>query len=546
MSAETVVIGKIYTADGGDFAEAMAISDGKTVFVGSERDAMRLCSKDTTIIRRSGLIVPGMTEGHAHVTCASEALFGVALGRAEDPEEYIFRIREYLAAHPSASAVIGSGYDNSVFGDQGPTAKLLDTVSSDIPIIMIASDHHSRWVNSKALALAGITKDTADPLNGKIMRFPDGEPTGWLKESAMSLVNAVTPKLSPDEYAEAIKYYQGIALSYGVTNIFEPMFDSLRDYRARAEGYKIADEAGELYLTCRLGYSLEEGDDLDAAIKAMLAIRRDLSSCGNVKLDTAKFFADGVVECHTAYLRDDYSDAAGDRGAPTISRGTLTKYARLALENGFNVHTHVIGDGAVDLALDAYDDAVSDIGKIDIMPRLALTHLQIVAPDQIKRMKKLGVYAVTNPYWHYTSEAYYEKLEKPYLGEKRAAGEYPMRSLVDAGIPVSQASDFPVTVPPNTMHALHLMVTRKDPEDASAPALNAAECVSRREALDILTIGGAKQLGLDGTKGSIEVGKDADFVVLDKDVFDIDDDALCSVEVLETYVGGVLRYKKIK
>ena len=545
MKAEKIVVGKIYLSDGtGKTAEAMAIADGKVVAVGREEEILALRSEGTEVIRREGLVIPGITEGHAHVTGATEELFGVALGHEEDPSAYLEKIEGYIKTHPGVKAVIGSGYDNGVFGPEGPKTCMLDTVCRDVPAVMIASDHHSRWLNTKAMELAGITKDSVSPLNGEIVRDRGGNPTGWLKESAMALANPVIPATEPSAYAAAIGHYQQIALSYGVTNVFEPMFDPLRDYSARAEGYRLLDKSGGLYLTARLGYSIEADDDAERAFGEILSIKDRLSDCENVSLTTAKFFADGVVECHTAYLSQDYCDTPGDRGIPTMSGDELTKLVLRSVENGLDVHIHVIGDAALDMALDAFSAANVVYGEGEADLRGAVTHLQIVRPDQIERMKNTGAYAVTNPYWHYFSKVYYDELELPYLGEERASKEYPMRSLVQAGVPVSVASDFPVTTPPNTMQALGLMVTRRDPADKNAPALCPGERIALCKALDALTAGGAKQLRLDGRKGKLVPGMDADFAVLDRDPFAIPPEEICDISVDETYISGILRYKK--
>ncbi len=547
MMADTILRGKIYTADkNGSMAEAMAIRDGKILAIGTLEEVLPLADSHTVIEECSGLIIPGITEGHAHVTCASEMVFGLALGTAEDPEEYLEKIRAFRAEHPDAGYMVGSGYDNGVFDRKGPTAALLDRAVSDIPVVMIASDHHSRWLNTPALQMTGITDGTPDPLNGEIVRDARGHATGWLKEAAQLFTRAVLPPMTPEDYAKAALYYQQIALSHGVTMAFEPMFDCLRDYDLRAEAYRLLDHRGELAVTFSLGWSLEADEDLPSSWKRLRAARERLCDCEKVRLNTAKFFADGVVECHTAYLREDYADTPGNRGEATFAPEIFRNQVRTALEDGFDVHIHVIGDAALDMALEALEDGQARTRTIwgKKAFRNALTHLQIVAPDQIVRMKALGTAAVTNPYWHYSSPVYYEVLELPYLGEKRAKAQYPMASLVQAGIPVSQASDFPVTNPPRTMDALHLLVNRRDPNHPELPALGPEECVSVREALDILTRNGAYQLRMEERKGSLEPGKDADFCVLSDDPFALPREDLHRIQVLETWTDGILRYKK--
>ncbi|MBQ7436898.1 MAG: amidohydrolase [Oscillospiraceae bacterium] len=548
MKADRIIRGRIYPADGtGSFAEAMAIGDGKILAVGSLEDLLPWAGSETAMEEKPGLIIPGITEGHAHVTCASEMVFGLALGAADSPEEYLEKIRTFRDAHPDADYIVGSGYDNGVFDRAGPTAALMDKAVSDVPVVMIASDHHSRWLNTAALQKTGITDRTPDPLNGEIVRDALGRATGWLKETAQLFTRQVLPPMSPEDYAKAVLFYQQIALSNGVTSAFEPMYDCMRDYDLRAEAYRLLDLRDELRVTFSLGWSLEADDNLAVSREKLRKTRERLSGCRKVCLNTAKFFADGVVECHTAFLREDYADTPGNRGELTFSPEAFRAEVSTALEDGFDVHIHVIGDAALDMALDALEEGQNRVRSVRGETggfRNAVTHLQLAWPDQIARIKKLGVIAVTNPYWHYSSPVYYEALELPYLGARRAKAQYPMKSLVESRIPVSQASDYPVTNPPRTMDALHLMVNRRDPKHPEDDVLGPQECLSVREALDVLTRNGAYQLRLEQQKGSLEPGKDADFCVLSADPFTVPKEDLHLIEVLETWTDGILRYHR--
>ena len=547
MKADKIIRSRIYPADGtGTFAEAMAIRDGKILAVGSWEDLLPWADNETEIEEKPGLIIPGITEGHAHVTCASEMVFGLALGAADSPEEYLERIRSFRVTHPDADYIVGSGYDNGVFDQPGPTAALMDTAVSDIPVVMIASDHHSRWLNTAALERTGITDRTPDPLNGEIVRDALGHATGWLKETAQLFTSQVLPPMSPEDYAKAVLFYQQLALSNGVTTAFEPMYDCMRDYDLRAEAYRLLDQRNELSMSFSLGWSLEADENLAVSRENLRKARERLSACRKVCPNTAKFFADGVVECHTAFLREDYADTPGNRGEPTFSPEAFRAEVSTALEDGFDVHIHVIGDAALDMALDALEEGQNRARNIrgEAGFRNAVTHLQLAWPDQITRMKKLGLVAVTNPYWHYSSPVYYEALELPYLGARRAKAQYPMKSLVQSRIPVSQASDYPVTNPPRTMDSLHLMVNRRDPKHPEDEALGPQECLSVREALDILTRNGAYQLRLEQRKGTLEPGKDADFCVLSADPFFVPKEDLHRIEVLETWTDGILRYHR--
>ncbi len=341
----------------------MAVKDGKLLAVGELSDVREFMDDSTPVLEKSGLIVPGMVEGHAHISCSGEMVFGVALGHETDPAAYLEKIAEYAHTHPEDKVIFGSGYDNGVFGEGGPTAKLLDSVCAGRPVIMVASDHHSRWVNSMVLELINAHEVHDEPAESGIVRYPDGRATGWLKESAaMGLVRDVLEPMSAEKYAQAIKYYQDIALSNGITICFEPIFDSSHDYDVRAEGYKLLDERNELFLTCRLGYTLDPVEDIEEDFRTMLRTRDNLKDCKNVRLTTAKFFVDGVIECHTAFLREDYSDAPGDRGEAITSQAVMDNFVLRAMQEGLDVHTHVIGDAASDIAINAYERAQNTLG----------------------------------------------------------------------------------------------------------------------------------------------------------------------------------------
>ncbi len=544
---EYIFKGKIFTADKSNlFAEAMAVKDGKVVYSGDFESA-KASLPEAEIIEKDGFIMPGITEGHAHVTQSTELISGCDLYHIDSVEKYLNIIKEFIAAHPDDEYVMGSGYDNGVFDENGPTARMLDSVCADKPVVMMASDHHSRWMNSKAIEMAGITKDTPDPFSGEIVRDKDGNATGWLKEAAMIYsVKALCP-LDVDDYAQAILFYQDIAVQYGITNVFEPIYDCRRDYYIRAMAYKKLEDEGKLKLNVTIGYTIEGSDGDGAACFAdMEKIREELKDCKKVKLTTTKMFVDGVVECHTAFLRDDYSDAPGDKGYPIYTQEQMKQLCLESLERGFDVHTHVIGDAASDMALESYEYAQNEYlkkhGEADF--RNALTHVQIMQPDQYDRMHKLNVVGVTNPYWHFLDPVYYEELELPFLGAERAAKEYPMNSMLSKGIVLSQATDYPVTFPPKTMDSLHLMVNRTAPAELQLAPLGPEERLTLDQALMALTYGGAYQVRKENEKGSLTAGKDADFVILDRDPYTMAAKDLWKCQIKETYISGEVVYTK--
>ena len=538
MTADLIVYGKIYTADSKrSLAQAMAVADGKIIYVGDRAGSERYAGENTQVIEHDkGLVIPGMTEVHAHISSTTEIVYGVSLANKESTDDYVTAIKDYMASHPDEKVVSGSGFENGVFGSLGPTADILDDISTDVPMVMISEDHHSYWVNSKAMELVGIDETTAEVPNGVIVRYPGtSRPTGWFKEMAGNLFSAVLPEMTADNFAHAIECYQDIALSNGITIAFEPMFDKKQNYDRRFAGYAKLNSEGKLKVTFRVGYTLEPVDDEDYVFAELAKYHEKFRYVPKIQVNTLKIFADGVVEGHTAFLRDDYADAPRDKGEPMLSQERTNAAVKRALDAGYDVHAHAIGDAAIDEVLNAYEYGQTET---DRDYRNAITHLQVMVPEHVDRMKSLGVVAVTNPYWHFRNRVYYDTLEKPFLGEERASKEYYMRSITDAGIVTSCASDFPVTVPPRTMDALHLMVNRKQPGHPEMEEMGAGETISVEDGLQVLTYGGAYQNRLEKTKGSLEAGKDADFVLLDSDVLTIPKEDIYKTQVTATYICG--------
>ena len=543
--ADMVISGKIYTADKNqNIVEAFAVSDGKIIFVGSKKEAEKYIDDNTKVISYTdGVIIPGITEGHAHISCTTELIFGVCLQDCKTVEEYKKAISDYVILHPNEEVITGGGFENGVFGEIGPTAEIIDEVVKDKAVILLSSDHHSCWVNTKAMELAGLDENTKDIESGVIVRYKDSKkPTGWLKEMAQSLINDIVPKLTVEQFKEALLYYQNIALSNGVTIAFEPMLDHQKEFAKRFKAYEELEKEDKLKVTFNVAYTIEPDDNADQIFKQAEETREKFNKYEHINVNTIKLFVDGVVEGHTAYLRDDYNDAKGDKGEPMYPQEDLNNYVLRVLKEGFRIHTHAIGDAAIDSILEAYEKGQNAVNCNNF--RNAITHLQIVHEEQADKMKKLGIVAVVNPYWHFKNPVYYDNLEVPYLGEERASKEYMLGTFKKKGVVMSQASDFPVTVPPRTIDSLHIMVNRTEPGNKNMEPLGIEEAISVKDALDVLTIGGAYQNDLDHKKGSIEVGKDADFVMLDKDVFNISKDELYKANVKETFIKGVLAWKE--
>lgn len=538
MQADLIVEGKIATCDAHNrIVEAFAVKDGKIIACGTLEECVLFKGEKTkTVIQDTGLIIPGMTEGHAHASKTGNLIFGINLYGEHSVGIYQQKIRKYIKDHPDRDVILGKGFLNGVFSDIGPTADLLNEITNDRAIIIEDFNGHTCWVNSFALEKAKITQDTPDPVNGMIVRYPGSSvPTGWLKETAMDLVETIKHPYTLEDYKRALLYYQEMQLKNGVTVSFEPVCAKGEDSMLRFRAYHELEQEGKLKMTLRAAYTIYPEDDTESILNCIDEICKNANGT-QFQLIAIKLFADGVVEGHTAYLRDDYADQPGYNGYGMFADDKLNNIVDMAMERGYIIHTHAIGDKAIDQTLDAYQAAEKKWGLVNA--RNAITHLQVLHKDQIARMANLHIVAVPNPYWHWQDPVMYYACEIPYLGEKRAEQEYPMKSILDAGIITAQASDFPVTVPARAIDSLHFMVNRKKGGQIKTEALSPDECISVEDGLRVLTWNGAYENRLEKQKGSIKTGKDADFVLLNQDVLTCPKEELYKTKVLQTYVDG--------
>lgn len=538
MKADLIVKGKVYIGGSTNrIVELLAVKDGVVIYVGSSDKLADLKDKHTRIYEaKQGLVLPGLYEGHAHVCSGTDLFQGIALYGLQTPDAYLLTIKNHILEHPEQKFIIGRGFQNSDFGEMGPTASMLDELSTDKFIIMDSEDCHSSWVNSKVLSAAGIDKDTKERTNGIIVRNSvNMEPTGWLKEKEMDRVKELLPKNQVIDYKEAILAYQKMALSYGIVSCYEPILNDKGDLDLRIRAYHELDLEHHLVMQFRAGITIDPEEDIDQLLHKVLFYRKNYSG-KQFQLQGIKVFIDGVIEGHTAFLREPYADSKKDRGNNMWQQDKLNELFTKAARKHIAIHVHAIGDGAIDSALDAFEEAYKETQNKDI--RNCITHLQVVANDQFHRMKELGIIAVTNPFWHYKNPAYYHKLEMVYLGEERAKREYPLRSFFDHGIIVTQASDWPVSYSCHPLIGLETAITRRENGNAYMEPLNEAEAASLNQMLLALTYNGAYQMEEEQHRGSLEVGKKADIVILNQDLFMISSDEIAATEVVACFIDG--------
>ena len=538
--------GIVYTVDRQrSLAEAVAVRGKDIIFVGSNSGAARHIGSQTEVIDLGGkMVLPGFIDSHAHASATINENDSVMLYHLDTAEAYVAAVKEFALKHPELSVIYGNGWSNEVFPPQGPLKEALDAVVSDRPVSLSSNDNHSIWVNSKALDMAGITRDTPCPFGGMIeLNSKTGEPGGTLRETARDLIQNVLPPYTIEQLKAGIRDFLLEAARVGITTVHDPMLllpDSdgrLIGYGAYRNNILAFDELEKtVELTCRVrGSILTDPTKKDSQVPAMVA------ACGQYnkslfRISGAKVFVDGVVEGGTAYLHAPYAHKPDFRGEPLWEPDHLNALCRAADRENLQIHIHAIGDAAISMSLDALEYARQHNGRRD--SRHLITHLHVVDYADIPRFAELDVVGVPQPFWH-VKGGYFWELEARYLGRERAEKEYPMKSLQDAGVTLAAASDYPVQVPSPPLVGIMLGVLRCIPGETDPnEILGPRERMTLPEMIASFTINGAYANFMENETGSIEVGKKADLVVLERNLFDIPTEEIGDVNVLMTLFEG--------
>ncbi len=451
-------------------------------------------------------------------------------------------IADFLAATPGLTALQGAGWINSVFGEYGPTAAMLDEVCPDIPAVLNSEDYHSVWVNTKTLELAGITADTPDVAGGVIERDADGNPTGTLRENAVELIADVIPPYTPEQLVEGLTYFQDFAHSLGLTTVYIPSLPS--GDAAGLQALHDFDASGDMTIRFPTAMNVDPEDDVSRVDE--IVDTKAAEAGGNYEIVAAKIFMDGVLEGVTAYLEEPYDIRPDYRGELLWDPQHYKEMCAALDKAGVQIHVHSIGDAATRITLDGFAYARQENGARDA--RDMITHLQLLNKSDIARFADLGVIAVPQPYWFVIDTYYHQAVE--YVGQERADEQYPMKSFFDAGVTVASASDYPVSWPPDPMLAIELGITRTVPEGSEIyvdpdydTALWPAECVTVEQMIESFTVNGAKAIFKEDEIGSLEVGKVADLVVLSQNILEIDPGDIHNTIALLTYFAGQEVYR---
>lgn len=530
--------GPVFTVDSGrTWARGVAVEGDRIVAVSRGESLADRIGPDTEVVDLDGkLLLPGFQDAHVHPPSAGLGLLRCNLHDSEERTDYLEAIAAYAAANRDAEWILGGGWAMDAFPGGTPTRQDLDVVVPDRPVFLVNRDGHGAWVNSRALAIAGVDASTADPPDGRIERDGHGRPAGTLQEGAMELVRRAVPPDGPDEYAKGLRKAQEHLLALGVTawQDADVTPETEAAYRAMADsGELVARVVGALWWERSRGEEqIEE-----------LMDRRAGGPAGNYRPTSVKMMLDGVAENFTASMLEPYLDSAGtpteNRGLDFIDPDALPRYVTLLDAAGFQVHFHAIGDRAVRNGLDAVEAARSANGWSD--GRHHISHIQLIHPADIPRFRQLGVVANGQPFWA-VHDGYQDDLTLPFFGPERGARQYPFRSLLRHGVTLAFGSDWSVSTA-NPLLEIETAVTRVTPHDRSGRAFFPEECISLAEAIAAFTAGSAYVNHLDRETGSIEIGRKADLVVVDRDIFDPDAGPIGDVSVSMTIVDGQVVYR---
>ena len=510
-------------------ARAVAIRKDRIVYVGDENGVDSLIGANTRVVTLGNrLLMPGFVDTHVHPVSA-----GVQLGECNLADiATIERLREVVAEcnarDPNASWIRGGGFALPLFAGGTPTAALLDSLVPGRPAFLSSADGHNGWANSRALAIAGITRDTRDPVNGVIVRDARGNAVGTLRESAQELVQQHIPPHTREEMRVGLERAVRRANQLGITSWHEASADE-----EILRAYTDADSLGRL--TVRTVVALHVNVDSGPEQVQGLAALRDRYARPMVRPVAAKIFADGVLEGGTAALLADYTDRPGFRGDLNLPPARFNAIARALDSAGFKIHVHAIGDRAIRASLHAIEQR-HGARRVSGGPRPMIVHIQLFDSTDIGRFASLGVVASWQALWAFR-DTYMKELTEPRIGPTRARWQYPLATMARTGAIMAGGSDWFVSSL-DPLQAIRVAVTRQSPDDSTDAPFFPEERVDVETMLKAYTLGGAMASDAEQELGTIAVGKLADVIVLSADLRMVSPFQITRTPVVLTVLGG--------
>ncbi|WP_249436028.1 amidohydrolase [Paenibacillus sp. Marseille-Q4541] len=539
---EAFINTKIYTVDSKQpWAEAMVIEGDNIIYVGSSTGAEEYIDKDTKVHNLKGkMIMPGFVDSHAHPTMAAALSDMLQVDPSMNKADVLELIKQHADKNKDLPVITAMGFDLSVFGKDKPTAADLDQIDRERPIFILDEGGHTAWVNSKAMEVGGINKDTPDPIPGAhyFVRDSKGNPTGLLMES--QTYNPLLKKLSvvtKDTVVSGGKSLFPVFSQLGITTVYDAGMMGLEN--EGFEGLSQLEKEGLLPFRVSGSYMVQSPTVVPTAVESLKKLHEKYDS-ELVDVNTMKIHYDGTIEGKTAAMEQPYSD--GSNGHVLFPVDELKSFVTHIDEAGFNTHVHAIGDKALNNALEAFEYLQSNKGNTPT--RKSVGHVQVYSDQAIERLSKLkDVVVSTTPVWATPSESTLNT-----LGKERYEKTMLMNSVDRAGVRLSFGSDFPASaffIGANPFNNMAVGLTRQDVWSDNKDVLPPVdEKISLETLIKGYTINGAYQLGLEEKIGSIEVGKKADFIVLDDNLFELTPEELQKAKILKTYMNGNVVFER--
>ncbi|MBL6821719.1 MAG: amidohydrolase [Luminiphilus sp.] len=536
--------GTVYSMDeAATHYSAMAFTGNRLVWLGETEAADTLIGPDTQIIELAGrTVLPGFIDTHIHSMDTLPLVNGVKLSPYDSAEQVLEDIAEHARTHPYQNPLLGSGFLAPAFGMGGPTAAQLDAIVPDRPALIIDEGGHTGWANTLALEAAGISRDTADPVPGAhfFQRDGEGNPTGWLVEgAAIDPVTEALGVISEDALALAAPEFFRDMSAVGLTAAFDAGMIDTRELGRRLALKMV--EAGEFPVRMVASLYVNQPEQLADALATLAALNARYHH-PLFHVSTLKLSLDGTVEAKTAVMLEPYIQPEGHEAKPLLPNPVMFDAVAAAHAANVDLHLHAIGDGAVRSALDAIERAKGLHPDSDT--RTTICHIEIVHADDVSRFAELGAVAQTTPTWFY-----YDDLALKYLGVGRFNQMYPLASILRHGGKVTLGSDYPVSWigkdALNPMFNIEMAVTRQQAGNPEVPVqARVSERLSVDQAIRAHTSDAAWQLRLEDQIGTLEGGKLADIVVLDRDPYTADPYAIHKIKVDYTFSDGRLVYRR--
>ncbi len=510
-------------------AQAIAIRGGRILWVGNTEEAERLYPRPAHAMDLHGAtVLPGIIDAHAHLINLGQSLVRLNLKDIPTEKEIIERVKQRAASTAPDEWILGWGWDEGKWASHYPTKEALSAATPNNPVFLVGLHTFAAWANQRALELADIDKNTKDPENGKILRDEKTrEPTGILLNRAQDLVARHIPPMTLAQTKRAMQLAASECVRNGLTSV-----DEARVTPLMVQAFHELVRDGQMPLRV---YAMLDGADKDL-VERWLKRGPEIDPHHQLTVRAFKLFADGALGSRGAALLEPYSDAPQTQGIMTTPESEVYSLTRRALEAGFQLCTHAIGDAANRAVLNAYEQAEKEVPNAHD-PRLRIEHAQVLAPEDIPRFAKLGVIASMQP-THCTSDMAWAEQR---LGPERVKYAYAWRSVKDSGAHLPLSSDFPGETL-NPFYGIYAAITRQDPQGNPPGGWHPEQRLTREEALRGYTLEAAYGEFQENNKGSLEKDKLADLTVVSKDITKIPPAEILSVQVLKTFVGGKVVY----